>query len=322
MDKIETIVKNPSLSLAVNPLRNWDVELQPLTFANGGNTRFFGLRSTDNGAMVGKPVTSRYGVITNTMLLDVVEKSVSGTSLNLFNVGSISQRGKVFLQFKLPENIKGAGREMEQYLNFLNPLDCTGNFTANTGNTWIICQNTFKMALKTKGELLDVRITHSREQVKKIENLPALVDAACGVNAEFARAMDELANIPVKGELIGARNIFAGFLSDGKELSTNAYNRAENLAGLFMNGKGNRGENAADLFGAITDSFSHEAPAKEKKTEAEIFEWSEFTTGQANKEGFWLELWNEKENKPRANRIKELHSIGSKAIKEYETENA
>lgn len=316
MDAIENLKKNPSLSLSNNPLAKWDVALEPLQFSNGGRTKFHALRCTDNDEMVGQPVTARYGLIDNAKMLEVAGKASAGTGLVLVNAGSVANRGKTFLQFQIPQMFKGAGREMEAFLNLLNPLDQSGRFTSKTSNNWLACQNSYNMDIRQKGQLLDIRIRHTINRIGDIENLPQLIDAAVGVQAEFALAMDELANVPVKGQ-DAARNVFAGFLVQGKtELSTTFFNTSERLASLFAKGAGQRGTDAADLFGAITDLYSHEVPGKDK-TEAERFEFSEFTTGQQRKANFWEEIWNEKESRPRASRIKELHAEGAKVLKEY-----
>ena len=79
-----------------------------------------------------------------------------------------------------------------------------------------------------------------------------------------------------------AKMIMYAFLSTAK-LSTRVYNAVnESIFPLFVSGKGNKGENLADVFSAFTDYYTHESAGGDDKMKQ--FVSSEFGNGATKKQ--------------------------------------
>ena len=249
------------------------------TFNEAG---FFTIVSMDDKLPIGNPVGEDYNLISNSDIFDLIENSLGGTKHVIVSAGSVENRSKVFVSAKLDDSvIKAAGRETENVLNFMFGHGGKMGVTIRTGITVIVCANTLNMALSRRGEL-NLNIKHTKNSAQKIPNIEKAIDAHIGVTAEFKRAMDEVAGI--KATEADARKIFAGFIGrdqSGKpvdELSTRAENTIERLAELFNKGKGNNGDDMADVFNAFTDYYSHESSGGSDR-------WKQFVSSEYGSAG-------------------------------------
>jgi hypothetical protein len=68
-------------------------------------------------------------------------------------------------------------------------------------------------------------------------------------------------------------------------LSTRAENTASRLLELHKNGLGNRGENLADSFQAVTEFYTHESSGGDNRLKQVVS--SEFGSGAVMKGDFW-----------------------------------
>lgn len=228
-----------------------------------------------------------YGLISNEAMWDMAMSSLEGTKHQVVSCGSVDNRSKVFVSIKLDEKniVKAAGRETENVFNIMWGHGGKLGVIARTGLTVIVCQNTLNMALSRRGEF-NLSIKHSRNSSARLPQMGRAIEAHLGVVAEFKRAMDEVAGIKTNNN--EARKFFAGFIGrdqSGKpmeELSTRASNQVERLEALFRGGAGNKGENRADIFNAITDYFSHESSGGDDNRWKQ-YNSSEFGSGAANK---------------------------------------
>ncbi len=126
-----------------------------------------------------------------------------------------------------------------------------------------------------------------------------MIDAAIGVQFEFAQAMNSFAakNATTKQ----AERVFAGFIApeiaekrktDKKvEFSTRSQNIVNRLTELFSNGAGNKGKDRSDIFNAVTDYYSHESSGGDSMEKQ--FVSSEFGTGAKRKQEFFEIMRNE-----------------------------
>jgi hypothetical protein len=136
------------------------------------------------------------------------------------------------------------------------------------------------------------RVRHTKNAAFKLPALANLIDKAIGVQGEFALAMDKLAKVKVSKP----EPLFAGFLArdvvdTSKGLSTRSQNITTRLVELYSKGAGNRGENLADAFSAVTDYYSHESSGKENRMKQLVS--SEYGSGQNAKADFWAIVNNE-----------------------------
>jgi hypothetical protein len=302
------------IELAECWLAQWDILKSPLyTLNDKGNpvpTEYCQLVATDdNNIRIGSPVhCDTYQPVTNRAFLETVRDAISGiTGATVASVGSVAERGKVFVSVKLAEleAFKAAGREFKAYLNFLNSHDQSTAFLVNTSNICTVCQNTFGMnlrivngvrsglkAAKENSQIGDVRIKlkHTKNVALRLENIGEIIDGFLGAQAEFHANLEAFAKRQIDAGK--ARNLFAGFLGKpDAELSTRKENQINRLTELFQSGKGNRGENHADVFSAVTDYFTHESSGGENVSRQIVA--SEYGSGQTAKARMYGILQNE-----------------------------
>lgn len=288
-------------------LANWDVAKRPLyRNVNGvfAETDACELYCTDKPEItVGKPVDCQtYGVISNADFLRVCQEAIDlipGATVE--SVGSVCERSRIFVSISLPEvaEFTAAGRKWIPNLNFLSSHDKSAPFVVNASTICTVCDNTFRMNLAAgngKGEFR-ASVVHSKNAIKRLENIPDLVDAYCGTQAKFAAIMETLGNKEVASP-DNARAFFTGFLSvpdatsgrklianhdrNALELSTRRTNQVDRLTELFRFGKGNAGQTRADLFSAVTDYYSHESAGGTENPDKQVAS-SEFGSGQTFK---------------------------------------
>lgn len=260
------------------------------------------LQCNDNGLQIGFPFDpNTYSVLNNRDFLKMVQKGIAGTGHKIVSIGSLQNRNKTFISISLEglKKHKVAGREFDNFLNLGNGLADRSPIWGNTSGFCTVCANTYAMNLAHKGKNLNIRIRHSKNMQAEIENMPQIIDAAIGVQAEFAAAFNSLSKVPAS--LIQAERVFTGFLTDEKDvtkaktmgkaarqtdvLSTRSKNTAIRLTELFSRGAGNKGKDFADVFSAATDYFTHESSGGNDKRKQ--FESSEFGSGLRKKQEFF-----------------------------------
>lgn len=287
-------------------LNQWDVAPHRLHVigvdGKAIETPFSILKASDvPDLIIGRPFDPEtYTVVSNQKLLAIIGKAFSGTKHKIVSLGSLQNREKVFVTISLEslKEFKVAGREFEAFLNFGNGF-CNGtSFFANTSNVCTVCDNTYTMNLLHKGQTLDVRLKHTKNMADELENLPEIIDAAVGVQAEFAEALNGLSK--VKCSALQAERTFAGFLTDERDtekakkmtaprrsdvISTRGLNTVKRLTDLFGGGKGNKGRDYVDVFSAATDFYSHESSGGDDKRKQ--FESSGFGSALRKKQEFF-----------------------------------
>jgi hypothetical protein len=306
----DTKVK-PELTLENNYLTTWDIvpvelieNLKEITLPDGSiayqgdKSGLSRLVCSDNHAIkIGQgynPLT--FSPINNAKFIELVRQSISGTSHKIVSVGSVRNRGRVFLSIELMgmETFKAAGRNFSAYLNFGNGHDKSSVLWVNTSNTAVVCDNTYSINLvsvenKASAENEDdisIRQRHTKNADIKLPEIAKLVDKAIGVQGEFAIELDKLAEIEIVKT--DAKALFAGFIgrnSVAEKLSTRATNTVDKLLELHVNGRGNNGRDLADAFNAVTDFYSHFSSGG-KNINRQIVS-SEYGSGLVAKQSFW-----------------------------------
>jgi len=281
---------NPKLTLRNSWLNEWDIQKERLSIVGAGGiireTDFHMLTATDDPKIqIGVPLADSYVPINNQAFIECIENATLGIDgLKLKSVGSIMGRNRVFASFEIgAANFTHGKRNFESFINFSNAHDKSGVFLANTSNTCIVCANTFAMNLQYKGKTVHIRVRHTKNAQIALENMEEIIGGALGAQAEFKQIFESLDEI--KTNETEARFAFAGFIGQGKEMSTRASNTVERLTDLFNTGAGNKGETRADVFSAVTDFYSHESSGK---GENRMKQWvsSEFGSGAVKKREF------------------------------------
>jgi hypothetical protein len=286
-----------ALTLEDNWLAKWDVSPTRLQ-KRGKDTRYAVLEATDIPELeIGRAYnTETFTPVTNKDFLELVRQSIAGTEHKIVSVGSVRNRGRVFLSIELAgmEKFKAAGRQFSAFLNFGNGHDKSSVLWVNTSNTCTVCDNTFSTNLfsvenreqKDGDDNLKVSVRHTKNVILKLPALAQLIDRAVGVQAEFQLAMDTLDGQSLTP--FDAHSLFAGFLgrksSEKTVLSTRTLNTIGKLDELFVRGRGNNGKTRADAFSAVTDYYTHFSSGGDNQSRQ--FLSSEFGNGLTNKQDF------------------------------------
>lgn len=267
---------NPEITPENCWLSTWDVQKSPLFREGGSKTEWNEIVCTDNKSIiVGHPVSDSYSVIANERFLAIVGDAIDNINgSKIVSNGSVCERGRIFASVEVPEmkEFTAAGRKYVPYLNFLSSHDMSTPFVANASNVCTVCNNTFTMNLKdVKNKVFRVSVRHTKNANAKLADIDGLIDAWIGTQARFKMTMDRLAK--KSADAYQAAHFFTGLLSskinrdaskivaasDDEELSKRRSGQVNRLVTLFQTGAGNRGENRADMFSAVTDYYSHES---------------------------------------------------------------
>lgn len=293
-----------TLTLDDNWLRDWDLVPCPCYDADGKELPWTFLRCSDDPSIIiGQPYNpNTFQPVDNKAFLQMIYDSISGTQHTVASVGSLRNRGRVFVSIKLMgmENFEAAGRKFSAYLNFGNGHDKSSVLWVNTSNICTVCDNTFtfnlvevenKAPAADDGDDLRIRQRHTKNVKLALPEISKLVDKAIGVQGEFKAAMDSLHTQALAPR--EAQHLFAGFVGRGikeadasKGLSTRASNIVGKLSELFVSGRGNRGETMADAVSAVTDYYSHYSSGKDTDPLKQVIS-SEYGAGNNAKRAFW-----------------------------------
>jgi len=287
------------IDVSDNVLTKWDVERKPLTYVDvDGNEQETGygiLVGSDDDKIIGRPMTPSYKAISNEKFLDLVSDAMTKLpKAKIESVGSVCNRGKVFVTVSLDgkSNYKVGDREFNDYLNFGNAHDQTSKLWINNTNTCTVCDNTFTYNLNDKSNMVGSAV-HRGDIELKLADLSNVVDDFLGTQADFRVKFTDLLKKKITDKK--AQSLFTGFLmrNNPKEgLSTRCLNTVDSLNSLFKRGAGNRGENYADAFSAVTDYYTHNSTRGKGKNRLNQYVSSEFGLGRMNKQSFWTVVNN------------------------------
>ncbi len=248
--------------------------------------------SRDDNLAIGKPVGLDYKMLTNREIFEAVENALVGTSHTLASAGTCRERSLAYISIQIAEAFKSRRGDLTQpLLNIQWGHGGNQTLCAVDSATKVVCANTYKMSL---GGVHQLNMRHTKNaDVLKLEEC---IENHIGVSAEFALAMARAESQEVNA--ITAREVFAGFAwrtpkgkpqvipaEFSKTGATRLGNHVDRLEDLFHNGRGNLGEDRADLFNAVTDFYTHESSGGEDRFKQ--FTSSEFGDGATKKQQFF-----------------------------------
>lgn len=238
----------------------YPMETRPLFCEIDGNrieTGFKQIVALDKNVAIGNPVGSKYSLISNAQVLDMVMEAIGNVDCEIVSVGTVAARSLGFVSLKLKDSdVRMARRETVNVLNVLWGHGGSMPVIAKTTNTVTVCNNTFDVNMSTKSAFT-LKLKHCLNAVDKLTNFSEAIDAHYGAVAEFKLAMDKLAERPCNDER--ATRIVAGILGEGDTLATRTANNVTRVVDLFRGGAGNAGKDIADLFNGFTDFYTHES---------------------------------------------------------------
>lgn len=294
------------LTLENNWLNEWEIEPKPLFFDNGKESGFSILGVSDKTDLtIGSPYNpDTFRPINNNEFIGLVRDCIGTLDCKLSSVGSVRNRGRVFISLELKgmEHFEAAGRKFGAFLNFGDGRDKSSVLWVNTSNICSVCDNTFGFNLfaKTDGDDISVKERHTKNVTLKFPDIAKLIDKAIGFQTKFKTELENMAKKPSK--IDWSRAFILGSLSDkmtienaskrkekGKEaVPTRTLNTVDRITELFVSGRGNNGQNRADLFSAFTDYYTHESSSRENRQKQ--FTSSEYGSASVSKRNVFATL--------------------------------
>lgn len=288
---------NMDLDLKNNWLTKWDIEEVNLQTSEGVEVPFKILVGSDDKEFIGKPFAGTYTPVSNKAFLDMIGEAISGVKGAVVeSVGSVCNRGRVFVSISIKgmDKFKVGNRTFMDYLNFGNGHDQTSAVWANASNICTVCDNTFTMNL-LGDQAVKCKVKHSKDVVARLDNIVEIIDAYAGTQAKFKAEFERLLNEPMKVDK--ARSLFAGWMirsnGEARDLGPKTLTKVNRITELFESGKGNKGENRADAFSAVTDYYTHESTRNAGKNLSRQMFSSEFGIGRMAKTDFWNVIRND-----------------------------
>ena len=281
-----------------NYLTSWDVERRTLSFEVDGedvDSGFDILVGSDDDQLIGQPMSKAYKEISNESFMDLVSDAMNRLpKAKLESVGSVSNRGKVFATISLSDHkdYNIGDRKFQDFLNFGNAHDQSSRLWINNTNICTVCENTFNFNLRSNEGLVGSAV-HRGDVELKLADLTVLVDEFLGTQEDFKTKFDKLLQRRI--DLEKAQQLYTGFLTRNnprERASARCLNTVERLGELFTRGAGNRGENYADAFSAVTDYYTHSSTRGGGKNKASQYYSSEHGLGRMNKNAFWTVVNN------------------------------
>jgi hypothetical protein len=148
------------------------------------------------------------------------------------------------------------GDEHKLFLSVISGHDkVLGTRFIGTG-TRVVCANTAEMALKGTKHIVNTNFYHNASGQNDFKNLPELLEATLAHAKEYSEFAEQLGNVAITLEQ--AKMIALQMLHNQQKenVSTIIVNRATEIANLFKNGLGNKGENLWNFTNGITEYFT------------------------------------------------------------------
>ena len=295
-----------------NLLASFDYVQTPLVVECGAakvTTPFSILTCSDDNKVCGKPFNPKtYSLLGTGKFLDVIGQITSqldklGLKWEIVTTGTLYNRERMFLTVRILEDSLttlqlDSKRKFCQFLNCLNSIPSNSGCTVTFANNsfCVCCRNTFSHCLHgADGTEFHVALKHTSGLSQNLQDVPLLVESFFASNAALFANLKRFHAVGISLE--DAENYFAAFigrdakdgLTDKQTLSTRSENIVKELTGLFVNGKGNEGKTAVDMFQAVTEYYTHMS-AGESDNIWKQFQSSEAGSGAESKATFysWL----------------------------------
>lgn len=151
---------------------------------------------TDTQQVLGV-VGNRYEVLQNKNAFSFFDAIVQDEKLAMFETaGAFGKGERIFLTAKLPNNIiVGKDDVIEQYLFLTNSHDGSGCITAFFTPVRVVCENTFKMAMK--GRKGDISIRHTNNMMNSLKQAHTLLNITYKKSDEFSQTCEAMTKVNI-----------------------------------------------------------------------------------------------------------------------------
>jgi len=241
--------------------------------------------------------SDKYEILQNETLFDAFQEALDGIKYKIVSAGTLSGLKTFFasVQFDEDSNINlPDGSECKAFFNLVTSHDGTRNAQFYDSGLRVVCQNTVRMSLQTKGEQ-GFNITHTKNANVRINNMAQIMNNILLGRRQFEEKMAELYS--VECDLSKAERFVAGYLADKtkteEKLSTRSLNQMTEIVSLAWNGSGNRGGNMFYLAQGATEFWTRgNGTGGSNKDLGRKAYSAEFGLGMENKRSFVSALVN------------------------------
>ncbi len=247
----------------------YDVVKQDLGELDGSLDGYYAVKRTDNDHVF-NIVRRNYEVIQTRDILEPFDEIVKESGATYTNAGTLGNGGKVWVQAKLPEELKFEidGFEDDVMAGYaMLIVDHTGN-ACNSIFPYTdraACNNQF-YAFNQSAKRSGLTIRHHRNWKDRLENVRGAFFSAVEGNKTFMKRAEKLLKWKITDkEVRGFANlIFPDVRKKDEKRShaTSEEKKREEVVNLFSRGLGNRGETRWDAFNAVTEYLDHHAGSK------------------------------------------------------------
>lgn len=231
-----------------------------------------------------------YEIISHRQLFDTVKRVFDAPKI--VTAGTLKACKVFFMSLDIGESVKYGPRkdEFRQYLDIITSHDGTLGARFYDSGTRIVCMNTLLASIGDSGEL-DMRVFHSSGAQAALNNVSIQLDEILSGRAAYFDSLGYLDTLPC--DLMTAQYLTAAFFNskqmdgDGNLpdiLSTQMFNRCEEIGHLFKKGQGNLGETMYDLFNGMTEYYTWGSGTGKKTTKQEKFLMSRDATATPNED--------------------------------------
>lgn len=244
---------------------NWKVSKMPLYLPNQKPTGFFGIVREDTESTF-QTCREGYEPFQNYQLGELLLRICEQTGYELHSGGKFNDGGKVYLQLKTGNEIKGLGKNgttVEGYVTGINSHDGTTSLKWGAVNFTICCRNTFAYAQRElKNSARHTQSIHAKVE-QSIRSINGIIEQEKSLFEKFIT----LSEIPVKKANIGMIvEQITGIdmnmpISEVEEKhSTYSINRSTELLSSINTEMKSKGETLWGLFSGVTHYTSHKMP--------------------------------------------------------------
>lgn len=243
--------KNQTFDTAAQALTgaglDWSVGLEMLKTASGLNVPgFMASVRTDTSAILGV-VGERYVPIQNASAFAFLDGIVGERKASIVGAGSFKGGRLVYIQYKLEGEIVLPGKSSEvlnKFLTLTTSHDGSGALNAFFTSVRIVCQNTFRAALKQattnrKAGVADmVSVRHTANATMRANEAQKVLGLSYAYFDAFRDMATQLVQTPYTDRnMVELATVLAPADSDG-DVSTRTKGIREDIQALFTGGKG------------------------------------------------------------------------------------
>lgn len=220
----------------------------------------------DTGDALGV-VGSKYQIIQNRDAFDFFDAIVGEGEAVFETAGALGKGERIFVTAKLPNHIRVAGEEIEEYLFLYNSHDASGAIVAAFTPIRIVCNNTLNAALRNNR--MKVSIRHTVSAKKQLEMAYKLMGITNQLHDDLSDVFGIMAKKQVSDsnlnymivETIGGMDAVKKVMS-GEGLTTRSQNMVDDIFEYALENETQQQESVkGTLFGAynaVTGYFQNE----------------------------------------------------------------